>query len=184
MCSSDLIWSARAESLRLKSEVSATTKIAREVQSMQEESDKLLHQARFLQDKKHTEPVLVARDGSCVVECRGCRLWRNSPRVAEDDWHRWLGAQDSARNRQVTENRLRHGVALIDCQMHTPHLQSLGAATIDRASFLEQIGSLIHCNGVGLTDPALHQGFGAGSWRDEPDANLLIQPGISGPCRN
>ena len=53
------IWSARAESLRLKSEVSATTKIAREVQSMQEESEKLLHQARFLQDKKHTEPVLV-----------------------------------------------------------------------------------------------------------------------------
>ena len=84
----------------------------------------------------------------------------------------------------LTRLMLRHGVALIDCQMHTPHLQSLGAATIDRASFLEQIGSLIHCNGVGLTDPALHQGFGAGSWRDEPDANLLIQPGISGPCRN
>lgn len=53
------IWSARTESQRLKGEVSRTTKIAREVQSMQEESEKLLHQARFLQDKKHTEPVLV-----------------------------------------------------------------------------------------------------------------------------
>ena len=53
------VWSARSESLRLKSEVKSTTKTAREVQSMQEQSEKLLHQARFLQDKKHTEPVLV-----------------------------------------------------------------------------------------------------------------------------
>jgi leucyl/phenylalanyl-tRNA--protein transferase len=84
----------------------------------------------------------------------------------------------------LTRLMTRQGVTLIDCQMHTAHLQSLGAATIDRASFLEQIGSLIHCIGDGRTDPGPQQGFGAGSWRNEPNAILLIQPGASGPCRN
>jgi leucyl/phenylalanyl-tRNA--protein transferase len=84
----------------------------------------------------------------------------------------------------LTRLMLRHGVALIDCQMHTSHLQSLGAATMDRATFLEQIGSLVHCVGNGSTDPASQQGFGAGSWRNRPDSILLIQPGTSGPCRN
>lgn len=84
----------------------------------------------------------------------------------------------------LTRLMLRHGVALIDCQMHTSHLQSLGAATMDRISFLEQIGSLIHCTSKGGTDPASQFGFGAGSWRNEPASILLIQPGTSGPCRN
>ena len=84
----------------------------------------------------------------------------------------------------LTRLMLRQGVALIDCQMHTSHLQSLGAAAMDRTTFLEQIGSLVHCVGNGSTDPASQQGFGAGSWRNKPDSNLLIQPGTSGPCRN
>lgn len=84
----------------------------------------------------------------------------------------------------LTRLMLRHGVALIDCQMHTSHLQSLGAATMDRVTFLEQIGSLIHCAGDGRTNPAPQHGFAAGSWRNEPDSILLIQPGTSGPCRN
>ncbi|MDD1648917.1 MAG: PilN domain-containing protein [Methylococcaceae bacterium] len=53
------IWSARTEANRLQGEVKKTAKIAQEVEAMREESEKLLHQARFLQDKKHTEPVLV-----------------------------------------------------------------------------------------------------------------------------
>jgi general secretion pathway protein L len=53
------IWSARTEATRLQAEVKKTTKIAQEVESMREESEKLLHQARFLQDKKRLEPVLV-----------------------------------------------------------------------------------------------------------------------------
>ena len=35
------------------------------------------------------------------------------------------------------------GVELIDCQMHTPHLESLGAGYIARSAFLEQLRSLI-----------------------------------------
>lgn len=53
------IWSARSESMRLQDEVKKTAKQAHEVEAMREESEKLLHQARFLQDKKHTEPVVV-----------------------------------------------------------------------------------------------------------------------------
>jgi general secretion pathway protein L len=53
------IWSARTEAARLQAEVKKTTKIAQEVESMREESEKLLHQARFLQDKKRQEPLLV-----------------------------------------------------------------------------------------------------------------------------
>jgi len=53
------IWTARTEASRLQAEVKKTTKIAQEVESMREESEKLLHQARFLQDKKREEPVLV-----------------------------------------------------------------------------------------------------------------------------
>lgn len=32
---------------------------------------------------------------------------------------------------------IKEGVVLIDCQLHTPHLESLGARFIDRSSFLE-----------------------------------------------
>lgn len=53
------IWSARSESLRLHAEVKKTSKIAKEVEDMREESDKMLHRAQFLQEKKQTEPVLV-----------------------------------------------------------------------------------------------------------------------------
>ena len=52
------IWSARSESLHLQSAVNKTGKVAREVEAMREEADKLLHQAQFLQEKKQTEPVL------------------------------------------------------------------------------------------------------------------------------
>jgi leucyl/phenylalanyl-tRNA--protein transferase len=35
------------------------------------------------------------------------------------------------------------GVALIDCQVYTAHLESLGARMITRASFLEQLKELL-----------------------------------------
>jgi len=37
----------------------------------------------------------------------------------------------------------RHGIELIDCQMPTPHLQSLGASTVPRAAFLARLATLI-----------------------------------------
>jgi leucyl/phenylalanyl-tRNA--protein transferase len=33
----------------------------------------------------------------------------------------------------------RHGVEMIDCQMHTPHLESLGAMLIPRTQFLAKL---------------------------------------------
>jgi len=52
--------------------------------------------------------VLVAADGNRVVECEHCGLWFTSPRVSEDVWKGWL-LQDSERNREFTENRLKYG---------------------------------------------------------------------------
>jgi len=61
---------------------------------------------------RDSRQVLTARDGNRVVACMDCGLWFTSPRVPEPLWQEWLAAQDSERNRRVTENRLRHGVAL------------------------------------------------------------------------
>ncbi|MFT3934813.1 MAG: leucyl/phenylalanyl-tRNA--protein transferase [Chitinophagaceae bacterium] len=35
-------------------------------------------------------------------------------------------------------------IMLIDCQVYTPHLESLGATMIDREKFIELLGELIH----------------------------------------
>jgi len=59
-----------------------------------------------------TRQVLLARDGNRVVACVNCGLWFTSPRVPERLWQEWLAAQDSERNKRVTENRLQYGVAL------------------------------------------------------------------------
>jgi leucyl/phenylalanyl-tRNA--protein transferase len=45
------------------------------------------------------------------------------------------------------------GIGMIDCQMHTTHLESLGAHLVRRAEFLRRLGELIH-----LPRPS-------GSWR-------------------
>jgi leucyl/phenylalanyl-tRNA---protein transferase len=39
---------------------------------------------------------------------------------------------------------LRKGIALIDCQMHTPHLESLGARAIPRPLFLSLMRDHLH----------------------------------------
>jgi 2-polyprenyl-3-methyl-5-hydroxy-6-metoxy-1,4-benzoquinol methylase len=58
-----------------------------------------------------SKDILVAVDGNHVVECEVCGLWYTSPRVKEEDWVAWLKGENE-RNKQVTENRLKHGVAL------------------------------------------------------------------------
>jgi len=35
---------------------------------------------------------------------------------------------------------------LIDCQMHTPHLASLGAREVPRTEFVARVQELINCN--------------------------------------
>ncbi|MGZ8244735.1 PilN domain-containing protein [Methylomagnum sp.] len=53
------ILSARSEAEALEEQVRKTGKIAKEVEALRQQADNLLHQTRFLQDKKLTEPVLV-----------------------------------------------------------------------------------------------------------------------------
>lgn len=50
---------AHFEAEGLEEQVYKTTKIAKEVESLREEVDALLHQSRFLREKKQTEPILV-----------------------------------------------------------------------------------------------------------------------------
>jgi len=38
--------------------------------------------------------------------------------------------------------------SLIDCQMHTPHLASLGARAIPRTEFVARVQELINCTPV------------------------------------
>ncbi len=42
----------------------------------------------------------------------------------------------------------RWGFGMIDCQMHTPHLASLGAREIPRAEFIARLQDLINCGPV------------------------------------
>lgn len=53
------ILSARSEAEALEEQVRKTGKVAKEVEALRQQADNLQHQARFLQEKKLTEPVLV-----------------------------------------------------------------------------------------------------------------------------
>jgi general secretion pathway protein L len=53
------ILSARSEAENLEEQVRKTGKTAKEVEDLRQQADNLLHQTRFLQNKKRTEPVLV-----------------------------------------------------------------------------------------------------------------------------
>ncbi|MCP1316833.1 leucyl/phenylalanyl-tRNA--protein transferase [Halomonas sp. 707B3] len=50
----------------------------------------------------------------------------------------------------------RHGGALIDCQMHTPHLASLGATTVARSTFINYLEQWLPEKAFRLSPPA-HQ---------------------------
>lgn len=56
--------------------------------------------------------ILIATDGSKIVECQNCKLWFTSPRIEEEKWIKWLRSSDSQRNKELTENRIRYGVAM------------------------------------------------------------------------
>ena len=40
---------------------------------------------------------------------------------------------------QLTQQLLKWGFSLIDCQVHSEHLESLGAVTIDRSQFIDHL---------------------------------------------
>lgn len=55
--------------------------------------------------------VLIAMDGSRIVECDHCGLWFTSPRINEDSWCDYLKTE-TERSIEFTENRLKYGCAL------------------------------------------------------------------------
>jgi len=42
---------------------------------------------------------------------------------------------------------IREGIVLIDCQVYTPHLESLGATMISRKMFINLLNELLVING-------------------------------------
>lgn len=53
------VWMTKTEISQVQTDLKRSTKIAKEVEAMKEESDRMLQQAKFLQLKKRSEPILV-----------------------------------------------------------------------------------------------------------------------------
>jgi general secretion pathway protein L len=53
------IWSASSTAADLEERVRKVGKVAKEVEALRQETESLLHQASFLEEKKHKEPVLL-----------------------------------------------------------------------------------------------------------------------------
>ncbi|MCU0868610.1 MAG: leucyl/phenylalanyl-tRNA--protein transferase [Burkholderiales bacterium] len=83
--------------------------------------------------------------------------------------HMFFGESMFSRARDASKIALVHlarhlaaqGDALIDCQMHTPHLASLGATRMPRARFVERVSELIHSNAT-----PMHWNMGRTTARD------------------
>jgi leucyl/phenylalanyl-tRNA--protein transferase len=56
------------------------------------------------------------------------------------------------------------GHHFVDCQLHTPHLERLGARTVPRDRFLEQL------------HPAVAAEIRVGPWSLDIDAGVLVDP--------
>lgn len=53
------LFSASSEVTRLEEQASKFAKLAREIETLRQENENLMHQARFLKDKKHKEPAMI-----------------------------------------------------------------------------------------------------------------------------
>ena len=62
----------------------------------------------------------------------------------------------------------RNGVKLIDCQMQTDHLASMGAATMDRESFLQHVDSTVCLPAIAWQSGRLDQVGNCHPWRPDP----------------
>lgn len=83
-------WMTRVELNKIQSELKKTTKIAKDVEAMQEEAEKLFQQAKFLQNKKQTEPIIVD-------------AFEELSRVIPDDT--WLNGLQYANHRVVIQGQ-------------------------------------------------------------------------------
>jgi leucyl/phenylalanyl-tRNA--protein transferase len=89
----------------------------------------------------HAHSIEVWRHGALAGGLYGVRL--GSVFFGESMFHRERDASKVALASLVSL-ALRKDVALIDCQMHTPHLESLGARSIPRAQFLTLLDQHLH----------------------------------------
>ena len=55
---------------------------------------------------------LKTHDNCTIVACETCQLWFTSPRLSEEKWEFFIRSVNSDRNRRLTENRIKYGVAL------------------------------------------------------------------------
>jgi leucyl/phenylalanyl-tRNA---protein transferase len=93
-----------------------------------------LHEDRF------AHSVEVWREGQLAGGLYGVALGRAF--FGESMFSRERDASKVALVHLVAEAR-RRGIELIDCQVHTPHLASLGSRTLPRARFLDLVQRLI-----------------------------------------
>lgn len=117
---------ANSEVASLQEQVRKTGKTAKEVEALREEADKLLHQARFLQDKKRTNPVLVD-----VLE----ELTRLIPN------NTWLNGLQYKDRRFVIQGQSPSASSLIELIEGSPYFRNtsfVSPVTKDAASNLER----------------------------------------------
>jgi leucyl/phenylalanyl-tRNA--protein transferase len=88
----------------------------------------------------HAHSVETWHEGRLVGGLYGVRL--GALFCGESMFSRARDASKVALARLV-EHARESGIGLIDCQLPTPHLASLGARTLSRARFLERIASLV-----------------------------------------
>lgn len=120
------ILSARSEVEALEEQVRKAGKIAKEVEALREEADKLLLQTRFLQDRKRTEPVLVD-----MLE----ELSRVIPT------NTWLNGLQYKDRRVVIQGQSPSASSLIEQIEASPHFRNtsfVSPVTKDAASNLER----------------------------------------------
>ena len=88
----------------------------------------------------HCHSVEAWRDGTLVGGLYGVRLGRAF--FGESMFHRERDASKVALKR-LCDELLARGLRMIDCQMATPHLLSLGAQLIPRPAFIELLGTFV-----------------------------------------
>lgn len=116
----------RSEVEALEEQVRKTGKVAKEVEALREEADKLLHQTRFLQERKRTEPVLVD-----MLE----ELSRVIPTTT------WLNGLQYKDRRVVIQGQSPSASSLIERLEASPHFRNasfVSPVTKDAASNLER----------------------------------------------
>lgn len=120
------IWANQSLVSELELEVKKVSKVAKEVESLRQELETLVHQTRFLQQKKRTEPALVD-------------MLKELTDVMPD--HTWLNGLQYRDHRLVMQGQSPSASALIGLIEASPFFQNtsfVSPVTKDMASGLER----------------------------------------------